>query len=102
MAVAAGTGAPRWIFIGEITAFLDDDELVFIEDASAEPGADHPVGPELFIVVRVRSVNVTSLEYPLRWRMQLLLVEACCRKALVASIRLITCTSLMLRKVILK
>ena len=65
VAAAAGTGAPRWIFIGEITAFLNDDELVSIEDASAEPGADHPVGSELFIVVLVRSVNVTrwSIRY---------------------------------------
>ena len=30
--------------------FIDDDELVSIKDASADPGAENPVGTELYIV----------------------------------------------------
>ena len=48
VAAAAGTGALRWYFDGDSTRFLEEDELVSIEDASADPGAENPVGAELY------------------------------------------------------
>ena len=50
VAAAAGTGALRWYFDGDSTMFLEEDELMSIEDASADPGAENPVGAELFIM----------------------------------------------------
>ena len=50
VAAAAGTGALRWYFDGDSTMFLEEDELVSIEDASADPGAENPVGAELYIM----------------------------------------------------
>ncbi len=50
VAAAAGAGALRWYFDGDSTRFLEEDELVSIEDASADPGAENPVGADLYIM----------------------------------------------------
>ncbi len=50
VAAAAGAGALCWYFYGDSTMFLEEDELVSIEDASADPGAENPVGAKLFIM----------------------------------------------------
>ena len=49
-AAAAGVVVYRRCFDGDSTRLVDEDELVSIEDASAEPGAENPVGSELIIV----------------------------------------------------
>ena len=50
VAAAAGAGALCWYFYGDSTMFLEEDELVSIADASADPGAENPVGAELYIL----------------------------------------------------
>ena len=40
--------------------FLDEDDLVSIEDASADPGAENPVGAELFIMQTLCQCNSLS------------------------------------------
>ena len=53
--VAVGAAATsvvvyRRCFDGDSTRLVDEDELMSIEDASAEPGAENPVGSDFVIV----------------------------------------------------